>query len=473
MAKQLILPDLYEPQKRFCEAEGKYIGFGGARGGGKSHVARVKMILLAFEYPGIQILLLRRTLSELRSNHVVPLINTLQAKHPDKTQRFAEYRDKDKEFKFPNGSRIVLGYCENYLDSLQYQGQSYDVIFFEEATLFDEQIFISLKPCCRLSGQIVAGKKFSPRMYFTMNPGGVGHTWVKNLFINNPDCNKEGSGVVFIKSKVYDNKFLIENDPDYVKILESLPPKRRAAFLDGDWDVLEGQFFEEFNRETHVIAPFNIPLEWKRYRARDYGFDMLACYWIAVDYHGCGYVYKEAYKPNLGIVDAGNYINNINNNDKIWIDLVPPDLFARNRVDYRTTVDIWQTECGQYLTKASNDRENGWLNVREWFKNITYTEEVGGELITYTHPKLRIFSNCTNLIRCIPEAIFDNKNPNDMAKTPHEITHSLDALRYFAASWTLAPNHAVSEYQENWVEKSIRNHYEENKKYKGDEFIQW
>ena len=114
--KTLVLPELYPPQKEFCLAEGTEIGYGGAVGGGKSHVARIKMILLALEYPGIQILLIRKTLGELRGNHILPLIEILQTEHPDKNQRFAIYRDAKKEFMFPNGSRIELGYCEHEMD---------------------------------------------------------------------------------------------------------------------------------------------------------------------------------------------------------------------------------------------------------------------------------------------------------------------------------------------------------------------
>ena len=462
----LKLPPLFQKQKEFCEAEGKYIGFGGARGGGKSHVARIKMILLAFQYPGIQILLLRRTLPELRTNHVIPLIKLLDAKNTNRNLRFAEYRDKDKEFRFPNGSRICLGYCENYLDSLQYQGQSFDAIFFEEATLFSEEIFISLKPSCRLSNQIQAGIKFTPRMYFTCNPGGVGHMWVKKLFIDNPECNKPGSGYVFIKSQVYDNEFLIDNDPDYVKLLESLPPKRKAAFLYGDWDVLEGQFFEEFDRDKHVIAPFPIPSNWKRYRARDYGFDMLAALWVAIDEKGNGYVYKEVHEPNLIVSLAGNRLNEVNNGDQLVLDLCPPDLFARNRVDYRSTVEIFQQDCGHYITKATNDRVGGWNAVREWLKDVE--EEIEcfdekGEIVIkkITHPKLRVFSNCTNLIKYIPLLIYDEKNPNDASTQPHEVTHINDALRYFCASWTMNAVVPIQETQKNWTEKALEERYHE------------
>ena len=135
----------YPKQIEFFKADTKYIAYGGARGGGKSWAARTKAILLALNYTGIQILLLRRTLAELRENHVIPLLKILKD--------IAVYKDKSKEFIFPNESRIVLGYCAAESDVLQYQGQAYDVIFLEEATQFTEFQFQTLTESNRPSGQ--------------------------------------------------------------------------------------------------------------------------------------------------------------------------------------------------------------------------------------------------------------------------------------------------------------------------------
>mgnify|MGYP000146233464 FL=1 len=170
----LNIGELYPKQILFCKATNKYICYGGARGGGKSYVSRIKMVLLALYYSGIQILLLRRTLKELRENHVLQFQKLLRG--------IATYKDSTKEFIFPNGSRIVLGYCDNEKDVLQYQGQAYEVIVLEEATMFTEFQFQSLTESNRMSGNLKV--PFIPRMYFTCNPGGVGHAWVKRLFID-------------------------------------------------------------------------------------------------------------------------------------------------------------------------------------------------------------------------------------------------------------------------------------------------
>ena len=158
----------------------------------------------------------------------------------------------------------------------------------EEATHFTEFQFQALTESNRLSGNIK--EPFNPRMYFTCNPGGVGHHWVKRLFIDKDYRQNEiAEDYKFIPSLVFENKWLMENDPGYVRTLENLPEDRRKAMLYGNWDIFDGQYFKNFDRTIHVIEPFEIPKEWTRYRAIDYGLDMLACYWIAIDTKGNEY----------------------------------------------------------------------------------------------------------------------------------------------------------------------------------------
>lgn len=197
---------LIEPnpkQRAFFESTAKYTAYGGARGGGKSWAMRIKLILLALNYDGIQILLLRRTLAELRENHLLPMAAMLKGA--------ATYIAGEKEFRFRNGSRIRLGYCDSEGDVLQFQGQAYEVIGMEEATHFTEFQFNALTESNRLSGQMK--QPFSPRMYFTCNPGGVGHDWVKRRFIDREYRGSENpEDYVFIKSLVFDNRYLMDND---------------------------------------------------------------------------------------------------------------------------------------------------------------------------------------------------------------------------------------------------------------------
>lgn len=442
--------ELYPKQIEFCKSTKKYICYGGARGGGKSHVSRIKMCLLALNYPGIQILLLRRTLAELRENHVIQLQKLLRTKQDNK---IAEYRESTKEFIFPNGSRIKLGYCDNENDVLQFQGQAYEVIVMEEATHFTEFQFQALTESNRMSGNM--RKTFNPRMYFTCNPGGVGHAWVKRLFIDKDYTETENSeDYVFIPAQVFENKYIMEHDPEYVKVLENLPEDRKQAMLYGNWDIFDGQFFREFKRDIHVIDPFDIPEHWDRYIAIDYGLDMFAVLFIAVDTKGKAYIYNEIHKSNLIVSEARQVLKSYMRDKKYKAIFAPPDLWNRNRDTGKSTAELFY-EGSINLTKASNNREAGWLNVKEWLKIKKIRHEQTGELIEDSD--LKIFSNCINLIKYLPQLQHDEKNPNDCATQPHEPTHITDALRYYCTS-RIAPSKEIinNEYSFNFeIEKPV------------------
>lgn len=400
----------------FCASE-RFVAYGGARGGGKSWAARTKAVMLALGHSGIQILFLRRTLSSLRENHIYPLKKLLRS--------VAVYKSSTREFVFSNGSRIVLGYCANENDVLQYQGQGYDVIFMEEATQFSEFQYQALTESNRSSGMCKTG--FLPRMYLTCNPGGVGHGWVKRLFIDrNYRQSEQAQDYRFIKSLVYDNAYLMKYSPDYVKMLENLPRARRMAMLEGNWDIFEGQYFSEFNRDIHVIKPFNIPKDWRRYISIDYGLDMLACLWIALDYSGKAYVYKELYESGLIISDAAKRIQKTNDGDEIAMRFAPPDMWNRRQETGKSAADIF-LENGLYFYKSDNNRVQGWYELKEWLK--PYSDEQG--IMT---SRLVFFENCVNLIRTLPALQFDTKRVNDVASEPHELTHAPDALRGFICS---------------------------------------
>ena len=432
--KDIVLPKFYPKQLAFLEAKGARNCYGGAAGGGKSFVARWLLILQAYKYAGINILMLRRTFPELSENHIKQLIQILNCKNPSKSERLAEYKADQKVFIFPNGSRIKMGYCKNEDDVYQYQGQEYDVIFMEEATQFTETQYIYLTSRNRLSSEKMKEYGFKPRMYFTCNPGGVGHAWVKRLFIDReytPTENPEDYTMIY--AQVTDNKFIMENNKDYVNNLMNLPEDQKKALLYGDWDVFSGRFFTEFSIETHVIEAFPIPKGWRIYRTRDYGLDRTAVLWIARDFEGNSYVYREFGESNLVVSEAGKKINELTEKwEDIYMDIAPPDLYNKNSQTGRSAADIFREKCGHYLTKASNDRVQGWLTMKEMFK----LESINGE---EPKPKLFIFKNCTELIKCIPLLRFDESNPNDVAKEPHNITHMPDALRYYCISWTYEP----------------------------------
>ena len=397
-----------DKQKAFFKARSRFVGYGGARGGGKSWAVQHKGPLMAIRYAGIKILLLRRTYKDLERNHVRVLEPMLKG--------IARYSRQEKCFYFPNGSILELGYCASEGDVLQYQGQEYDVIFIDEATQFTEYQFETLTACMR------GANEFPKRMYLTCNPGGVGHEWVKRRFISRKYKESENpDDYEFISATVFDNEILLQSDPGYVDMLNNLSEGLRQAWRDGNWDMLAGQYFSEFDRNVHVVEPFDIPEHWKKYRAIDYGLDCLACLWIAVDERGDYYVYREYAESDMVISAGAKDIIGLTD-ESILYTVAPDDLWARSQETAKSKADIFR-ENGLPLFKGNRNREAGWLAIKELLT------------IKNGESRLKIFSNCTELIECLPALQRDTKKPTDCMTEPHDITHLPDALRYFCLQY--------------------------------------
>lgn len=436
---------LNERQKLFFKARRRFIGYGGARGGGKTWSVRMKAMLLASRYAGIKILIVRRSFQELRDNHILPLQMELRD--------IARWKEQEKRFIFPNGSYIRFGYCSAERDVLQYQGQEFDIIFIDEATQLTEYQFQTFKGCLRgVSG-------FPKRMYLTCNPGGVGHAWVKRLFIDRLYHGDErADDYEFIQAKVTDNPVLMERDPEYIRMLESLPYELREAWLNGSWDVFAGQYFSEWDRDVHVVEPFEPPAWWRRYVTMDYGLDMLAAYLIVVDEHDMAYAVREVYQgrdlgegaEGLIVSEAAKRTLDMVGDDRITAYLAPPDLWAARQETGRSVADIF-AEHGIALTKTSNDRLDGWMAMHE--RLHVYEDEQGRRVA-----KLRIFPGCANLIRTLPQLRYDDKRVNDVAQEPHELTHAADAIRGFCVYWVRAAHIQEAPARMQWTRDMLEDY---------------
>ncbi len=397
-------------QREFFESRARHTAYGGARGGGKSWAMRRKLVLLAIHYEDLQILLLRRTLPELTENHVRPLQTELSG--------FVNYNQTQRVFTFPNGSRIKLGYCDNEQDVFRYQGQEYDVIGMEEATQFTESQMQFISTCNRS-----VRTDFSPRMYYTCNPGGVGHGWVKRLFIDRRyRASERAEDYVFIPARVTDNPVLMRN-PTYLTTLENLPEPLRRAHLDGDWDVLAGQYFGEFSRARHVTEPFTIPGTWRKFRAMDWGYhDPCAVLWFAVAPGGRVYVYREYYERNVLSSETAKRIRFLTGNEAIAYTAASPDAWQCRGMDGSKDLSGMSiaevfTHGGVPLVRADNARVAGWQRVRE------YLADSDDGL-----PGLLIFRTCENLIRTLPMLTFDKRFMEDVSGACED--HAPEALRY-------------------------------------------
>lgn len=197
----------------------------------------------------------------------------------------------------------------------------------------------------------------------------------------------------------------------------------RAAHRYGDWDALGGSYFDEFSTAKHVVKPFPIPDGWRLYRAFDYGFDMFACYWVAVDTDGRSYVYRELCQPDLIVRDAAKEIHSHTlPGERIEITFAPPDMWNRQRTDGKTMAEDFLLNDVSII-KVANDRAQGALQM----KNMLADMEDG-------KPGLLIFDNCKRLIDDLAAVQCDEKDPNKYATEPHDITHTVDALRYYCVS---------------------------------------
>lgn len=440
------LGTLYPKQREFFESTTLYTAYGGARGGGKSHAIRVTAVSGALKYPGIRILIVRKSYPELQQNHIEPLLKMVP-------QQLASYNGTVHCMYFVNGSTIKFGYLSGLESEQTYQGQEYDWIFLDEATQFSERQFRILGGCLR------GVNAFPKRFYLTCNPGGIGHAWVKRLFIDkkyktdspNPEENENPKDYKFIFATVEDNIAFKKADPvgyqNYLKMLSQLPENIRNAHRYGDWNALSGAFFPEFSEKRHVIRSIDIPRSWNKYRALDYGLDMLACYWIAVDEYGRSYVYRELCMPNLTASDAALKILEYTPPfENIITTFVPPDMWNRQKDTGKTIAEVF-LEHGLGITRADNNLFQGGMMIKEFLKDMPDGK-----------PALVILDNCKQLIEHISIIQADEKDPNKYAKEPHEITHTVDAIRYYCISRTLPTE--VPEEPEYYDEDDYEEDYE-------------
>ena len=420
-------------QEEFLRCEKKYIAFGGARGGGKSWAVRTKLKLMALRYAGIRMLLIRRTYQELENNHIRQLRAELHG--------IAEYRAAARQFLFFNGSVLDFGYCACDSDLDRYQGAEYDVIFIDEATQLREEWLRQFAACLRGVNQ------FPKRIYYTCNPGGPGHSYIKRLFIDKRYVNGErAEDYAFIPARVTDNQALLKSQPDYLDQLKALPKQLRLAWLEGRWDIFQGQFFPEFTddpahyadrRFTHVIEPFDIPREWRVYRSYDFGYAKpFSCAGWAVDFDGVIYRILELYgctdNPDEGVRwTPERQFRRIRE-----IEDTHPYLKGR---DIQGVADpaIWDTSRGEsiyetalrhriYFQKGDNRRIAGWMQMHY---RLAFDEE--------GYPMMYVFSHCRAFLRTVPVLLYSDTDPEDLDTKQED--HAADECRYFCMSRPIAP----------------------------------
>lgn len=395
--------------------------YGGAKGGGKSKGLQLIMLYRRFKYPGSHGAIFRRTYSELEGNHIRPLFEA----YP---QLRVYWNESKKLLSIPNGSSLQYCHCSNESDVDLYQGREFHDLGIDEAGQWTESMFRKLHGSNRSSRPDI-----KPRAILTGNPGGVGHGWLKRLFIERRFNEREiPEHYAFIQALVDDNEALMANDPDYVRRLEAEPNEAlRKAYRYGDWEIFAGQFFQELGKETHFIKAYPIPGHWNRFGAYDYGFNHPACFgWFANDEDGNTFLYRELYKAGCRVDEFARKLNEYPDTAKCYPIVAGADCWTQRNV-LRTsaqppTIAEELQSHGILLSRAVTDRIQGAAQVRSYLA-------LRGML---KRPRLYIMDSCPITYDTLSRMIHDPDRAEDVLKVdatdgdPMSGDDGYDMLRY-------------------------------------------
>lgn len=375
------------------------VGFGGARGPGKSHAAFAQLALDDCQrVAGLKGLYLRKTGKNAREQFE-DLRRSVLRFMPHK------YNRNEGVVTFDNDSRVFIGHFQNEKDIDNYLGIEYDVIAIEETTTLTLVKYRTLRDSNRTSKP-----GWRPRIYNTTNPGNIGHTWYKQKFIL-PARRNEEEYTRFIFATVDDNKMI---DVDYTRKLEENTGWRLRAYRFGDWDIAAGQFFSTWDHDAHVCPAFMPEHYWKFWAALDYGFQHpTACYLLSQDQDGIIYVVDEYRQSGALVPQQAEAIKAMLGRYNLEPQMLRKfvaghDIFAKRGGDSwksMTIADQFKAE-GIKLTHADIDRING---AGEFLKRLGNPREG-------IPPTLQIMERCNYLIECIPAMIHDPNRPEDVLK---------------------------------------------------------
>ena len=422
------------PQTNFLAASEREVFYGGARGGGKSYAMLIDPLRYCHK-ENHRALLIRRTMPELRD-----LINHSQRLY-SRAFPGAKWREQEKEWRFPSGAKIEFGYAENMTDALRYQGQSYTWIGIDELPQYPSpDIYNFLRSSLRS-----VDPSIPVYMRATGNPGNVGSQWVKEMFVDPIDPNTAFNVEIttpkgikyitrrFIPAKLQDNPYLMQTD-DYYAMLSSLPEVQRKQFLDGNWDAFSNAAFPEFNRDIHVVEPFEVPKGWQRFRAADWGYASPACVlWFAIDYDNNLWIYRELYTQKITADVFARKVLTLEKDEYIRYGVLDASTWAK-RGDVGPSIAETMIQVGcrwRPSDRTPKSRISGKLEIH---RRLKLNDDKKKE------PGLRIFANCRNLLRTFPTLPLDDNNPEDI--NTHVEDHAYDALRYGCMSRPMHTSYA-------------------------------
>ncbi len=396
---------LQPKQKAFLKAveETPVTFYGGAKGGGKSKGVRDIMLLRRFRHDKTHGGIFRRTYKELEGNHIRPLLKEYPLLRD-------YWHDGKKLLSLPNGSTLEFCHCENEKDVETYQGREFEDLAIEEAGQWTEQMFRTLHGSNRSSTP-----GFSPRCLLTGNPGGIGHQWLKRIFIEKRfKPTERPQDYAFIQALVTDNPALLDNDPEYVHKLEAEPNEAlRKAYRFGDWDIFAGQFYGELRREIHLIKPFDIPHHWTRFGSYDFGFNHPAAFgWFACDEDGNVYLYRELAQAQLRVDQFAEAIKRFQETETLSPIVAGHDCWQKKNVLKQGTAPTIAEEFidhGIILKRAAIDRIQGASQVRSY---LAWQSLSNGR----SKPRFFIFDTCPLSFDALSRMLVDPDRPEDVLK---------------------------------------------------------
>lgn len=402
--------------------ECKYLMYGGAAAGGKSYFLRWSAIALSiffyqkYKIPKVPIGLFSEDYPTLKDRQ----ISRIKREIPPRIGVLRETRDEGYVFELAEdlGSGLIL--LRNLDDPSKYMSTEFAAVFVEELTRNSKETFDDLRFRLRYPGIP------TPKFVGATNPGGIGHGWVKQLWIDRTAEDPELERFFFIPARYQDNKYV---DPTYVHQLESLPEAKRRAWMDGDWNVFAGQFFSEFRASLHVVNPF-IPrgkevivggMDWGR--AKPFSFHLATVekiFWNEKSWYRAKTfceVYGTDKTPKEWALEIRKQLTfyNIAFKDISWI-RGDPAMFTKS-LDNSISISDQFKENFVNIRPASNDRIGGWEVLHKWLS-------IAPDGIPYW----QITSNCINLVRTLPELVHDDIKLEDVDTEGED--HAPDDARY-------------------------------------------
>jgi len=433
------------PQMLFHQTYATEVLYGGAAGGGKSWAIAGDAIAYAIRNQGSRQLILRRTHNQVWDTFISPIFQLWL------DSRIALWNGEYHTYTFKhNGAVIRFGHCQQMEDIHQYDGPPWDRIFIDELTQFLEYQYLhAATKLLRSSG---AGR-FRPQIKCSSNPWGPGVGWVKKRFKPELDGSQTEWGFperIFIPARIQDNPGLLANDPLAIERLKSEPDvKKRAAYLEGRWDLAIGVFFEEWDEHLHVIEDFDVPPWWRKWMGVDWGYGSPFCaLWLAKDPQtGFYYFYRELYRAKMNDMEQAQEIRALSAGEEYVNRYGDPAMWSKRGQDLiaagQAPADIY-ADMEVPLTRGNNTRIHGagaWRRALAktqkavcvscsvvWAPGAVQCGNCGTAEMPRQAPALRIMRSCANLIRTLPTLPRDEHDPDDVDTDTED--HAYDAGRY-------------------------------------------